>query len=300
MGKRLLVTGAAGFIASKLVQRLRDSGDEVSEFDIARGQDICNLKQVTEAIRGKDAVFHLAAVADLNYARVYPVRSMEINVQGTWNIAEACRKQRGTVLFYASTICVYGNQEVHPVTEKSLPNPSEIYACSKLAGENVVKGYHLTYGLPYNIMRFATIYGPGTRPALGTHIFMGQALREEPITVHGNGEQTRTLTHVNDLVDAILAVYKSGVTNDIFNMTATEEISALRMAKDIKRLTGSKSEIVFIPQRIGQTFREEISADHIRERVGWKARIGWDDGLKDMLNWFMDTGQVKNIYKVTC
>jgi len=192
--------------------------------------------------------------------------------------------------------CVYGPQKHHPVDETVLPNPAEIYACTKLAGENAIMGFHHTYGLKYIMMRFATIYGEGTRPALATHIFLGQALRGEPITIHGDGTQTRTLTHVNDLVDAMIAGYKSGKVNRIWNMTATEEISALRMANDILQVTGSKSPITFIPQRIGQTMRESIRADRIHAETGWSAKVSWHEGIQSMYRWFIQTRQANNKY----
>jgi nucleoside-diphosphate-sugar epimerase len=280
----VLLTGSSGFIASKLKKRLRDLGHQVEPFDIAQGQDICNAD-------------HLAAVADLNWARVHPIETMKINVEGTWNIANACRLN-GTLLLFASTMCVYGNQKTHPDTEETLPNPAEIYACTKLAGESVIKGFHHTYGLEYVMMRFATIYGEGTRPALGTHIFLRQALKGEPITVHGDGQQTRTLTHIDDLIDAIIAAYQSGKVNETWNMTTQEEVSALQMAETIKSLTGSKSPIVFIPQRVGQTFRESVSAEKIKRDTGWEAKVKWDDGIRRMYKWFKETGQINNVYNL--
>ncbi len=296
MRDSILITGGRGFIGSQLMRRLSEKY-EVESFDIADGQDLRNLEQVRKAVKGKFAVFHLAAVADLNWARAHPLETMQINVQGTWNVAYACEEYR-TRLFFASTCCIFGNQRVHPATEESLPNPAEIYACSKLAGEYIIKGFHHTYGLEYNLMRFATIYGEGTRPALATHIFLGQALRGEPLTVHGDGKQTRTLTYIGDLVDAVIALYHSGRINGVWNMSNTEEISATKMAEDIKEITGSKSKIVFIPQRVGQTYRESISADKMMKEVGWKAKVGWDEGIRRMYQWFVSTNQIENTYQI--
>lgn len=292
---KALCTGSKGFIGSKLVERLKREGLSVQGFDMADGVDLRNAEDVDYAVRGKDVVFHLAAVADLNQSRVKPIETMKINVEGTWNVANSCSRH-GVKLYFASTMCTYGNQKVHPVTEETLPNPSEIYACSKLAGENVIKGFHYTYGLQYVMMRFATIYGEGTRPALGTHIFLRQALNGEPITVHGDGSQTRTLTYITDLIDAIMAAYDSGKMNETWNMTTEEEVSALKMAEDIKKLTGSKSEIVFIPQRVGQTMRESVSAEKIRRECAWAAKVGWGEGVARMYEWFKNTGQKKNVY----
>jgi len=293
---KILCTGSRGFIGTKLVERLQAEGHDVSTFDLADKQDLRNYGSVQRAVQGMDAVFHLAAVADLNRSRVHPMETMEINVKGTWNVAHACWQHQAK-LFYASTCCTYGNQKHHPVTELTLPAPAEIYACSKLAGEHVIEGYHHTYGLPYNHMRFATIYGEGTRSALGTHIFLGQALRGEPITVHGDGLQTRTLTHVDDLINAIAALFNSGKMNGAWNMTTEEEVSALQMAQDIKKLTKSTSEIVFYTQRVGQTTRESVSAEKMLSETGWKARIPWNEGIARMHWWFVSTGQKENLYR---
>ena len=294
---KITVSGGLGFIGRKLVERLIKEGHEVKTFDLVDGQDLRNLVQVIEAVDGQDVVFHLAAIADLNWARVHPIETMEINIQGTWNVAYACRLHKAK-LYYASTCCVYGNQKVHPVNEETLPNPAEIYACSKLAGENIIRGFHHTYGLEYNFMRFATIYGEGVRPALGVHVFMGQALREKPITVHGDGKQTRTLTYIGDLIDAIMALLKSGKINDVWNLTATREISANDMAGVIKLVTESKSKVVHIPQRIGQTARESVSADKMKKVVGWEAKMDFESGIEKTLKWFLETDQIKNIYQV--
>ncbi len=296
MRDTILITGGAGFIGSHLRKRLAKNHD-VECFDSALGVDLRNMSQVCRAAKGNSVVFHLAAIADLNWARLHPIETMDINIKGTWNVAYACM-EAGAKLFFASTCCCYGNQPVHPVNEETLPNPAEIYACSKLAGENIIRGFHLSYGLQYNLMRFATIYGEGTRSALATHIFLGQALRGEPITVHGDGSQTRTLTHISDLVDGIAGLYESGRMNDVWNLTATEEISALRMAENIKAITGSKSEIMFIPQRIGQTFRESISAEKMKREIGWQSKVKWDDGIRRMYRWFIDTNQLETVYKV--
>jgi UDP-glucose 4-epimerase len=294
---KILITGGKGFIGRHLVARLTSMGLDTESFDIVDGDDLKCLNQLRKKIHGKAVVFHLAAVADLNWARKFPLKTMDINLQGTWNVAQAC-VESGAGLYFTSTMCVYGNQKVHPSTEETLPSPSEIYACSKLAGESIVTGFHHTYGLQYNIMRFATIYGEGTRPALATHIFLGQAMRGEPITIHGDGTQTRTLTHVDDLIDAILALYQSGKMNDVWNMSTTEEVSVLQMAQDAKRLTRSKSPVVFIPQRVGQTHKESISADKMLRETGWQAKISWNDGIERMYKWFVDTDQVKNTYQM--
>lgn len=293
----VLITGSSGFIGSRLARMLVSHNIEVELFDVVDGKDICNIDTVRKSVAGKETVFHLAAVADVNEAKKHPLRTLATNVKGTWNMAMACMEY-DVDMFFASTCAVYGNQKRHPVSELSTPNPAELYASSKLAGEDVVRGFHNTYGLPYNIMRFATVYGEGTKPSLGTHILMGQAIRGEPITVHGDGKQTRALTYILDIVDGITALYESGRINSTWNIATDEEVSALRMAQDIKKITGSKSEIIFVPQRTGQTFKESIATAKMEAEVGWSANTSWKDGLLRMYEWFRSTNQVSNKYDI--
>ncbi len=292
---KYLLTGSSGFIGSALKAKLEAEGHEVVPFDLELGQNLVNQKQVSKAVRKAGAVIHLAAIADLNYARVYPMETMAVNVGGTINVAYECAKQ-GKPLYYASTCCVYGNQPVHPVTEDVLPRPAELYACSKLAGEDIIRGFGLMYGLKYNFMRFATIYGEGVRPALGVHIFLGQAVRGEPITVHGDGTQTRTLTHIDDLTDAILALLKSDVSGEAFNFTTEEEVSANQMAEVSLKVTGSKSQIVHVDQRPGQTFRESVSAEKAKRMLGWEAKVKFEDGMRKTYEWFIANNRKNLVY----
>lgn len=283
---RCLITGSSGFIGSRLTQELRDKGYEVIEYDILVGKDLMNNQQLSDAIQGCDVVIHNAAAADINWVRQFPYDAVLINVGTTHDVVHLCAKYHKWLIF-ASTVCVYGNQEKFPETEETLPNPSELYACSKYACEWIIRGYGHNYGVPWTILRYATIYGEGMRPALGVRIFLEQAMKGEPITVHGDGKQTRTQTYIGDLVDGIIAVLENPEKsrNEIFNLTNENRISAIQMAEDIKELTKSKSEIVCIPQRPNQTFHEEISAKKIFDKLGWKAKTSWEEGLEKTFIW---------------
>jgi len=285
--QKILITGGDGSLGQALMSRLKKEGHEVKSYDLVQGKDLLNREQLEKAVQGKDTVFHLAAVADLNISRENPLKNMDINVLGTINVAEACWKA-GATLYYASTCCVYGNQKTHPSDENSLPNPTEIYACSKLAGEYVILGYARTCGLKYNIMRLATFYGPGMRPALAVYIFLDQAIKGESITIHGDGSQTRTFTHIDDIVDGMMSLFNSGIENETVNITTEEEVSILDMAKMIKEITKSGSEIVFIPQRPGQILKEEILAQKAKKLFGWQARTSFKEGLEKTYKWFLE------------
>lgn len=281
--KKILVTGDKGFIASKLVTRLQELGHEVMGYDLAQGKDLLDLVALEEAVKQVDVIYHVAAQADLtkmvDLDGAY--KGVVTNVYTTNNIAFLCAKYNKW-LIYASTMCVYGNLDELPAREdKTLPNPSEIYSCSKYAGEWVIKGYSKNFGNPYTILRFATIYGEGMRPALATHVFFRQAMRGEPITVHGDGSQTRTLTYIYDLIEGIVAPlsHEKEAYNQVFHLSTEEKISAKKMAEDIKVLTGTSSSIVFVEQRKNQTLHEDFDTSKTKELLGWESKVSWDEGL---------------------
>lgn len=285
----ILVTGSSGFIGSKVCDKLISLGHTVIGYDITAGEDLLDILSLENKIVGCDVIYHIAAEADLT--RMITLEGAEkgfyYNVVGSNNVAYLAAKHNKW-LIYASTVCVYGNQEVHPEAEDTtLPNPSELYACTKYAAEWVIKGYSKNFGNPYTILRFATIYGEGMRPALGMHIFFTQAIKGEPITVHGDGTQDRTLTYIHDLVEGIVAPLTSPdkAKGQIFNLTSSLPISALKMAEDIKSITGSISEIKLIPQRDNQTFHEDFSVDKAKNLLGWSANTPWEEGLKKTYAW---------------
>jgi len=286
---KILLTGDKGFIATKLKERLTGLGHEVIGYDIIDGLNLLDLPTLEEYIQKVDTVYHVAAQADLTQLTTVDKAKdcISQNVLATDNVAYLCAKYNKW-LIYASTVCVYGNQEIHPeIEDTTLPNPSELYACSKYAGEWIVKGYSKNFGNPYTILRFATIYGPGMRPALGIHIFLSQALKGEDITVHGDGMQDRTQTYVDDLIDGCVAVLdvNSLPKGQTFNLTNSESISAKKMAEDIKFITDSTSKIVYIPQRSNQTFHEDFDVSKAKELLGWKAKTPFIDGLIETMEW---------------
>jgi nucleoside-diphosphate-sugar epimerase len=286
----ILVTGDKGFIGSKLKRRLIDLGHVVAGYDRLDGNDLMDLKTLESQILRADAIFHIAAQADLTRM----ANSIEAgrdgvidNVGGTHNLAFLCARH-SKWLIYASTVCIYGNSGSTTATdEDALPNPPELYACSKYAAELIVRGYGLNHGMPWTSLRFATSYGPGMRPSMGMHIFFTQALSGTPITVHGDGRQTRNFTYIDDLVDGMIACLKhpTEARNEIVNLTAAESVSALKMAEDIKQVTKSTSPIVFVLQRENQTLREHISAEKAQRLFGWQSRTSWGDGLVKTLDW---------------
>ena len=274
------------------MEKLWIMGHEPISYDILDGQDLFNLEQLEEAVKGADVVYHLAAEANLNYMRNLEggKRGVLLNVGATDNVAYACAKYKKWLLF-VSTMCVYGDVDEHPVKEDTtLPNPSEIYAASKYAAEWVIRGYGINFNLPYTILRIATVYGPGCRPELGVHVFLKQALKGEPLTVHGDGLQERTLTYIDDVIEGSVAplAHAWESLGQIFNISGTEKTTAVGMAQQIKEITNSSSEIVFVPQRAYNTIREEADASKAKQLIGWEAKTSFAEGLKKTLVWMRE------------
>ncbi len=284
MKNKILITGGKGFLGKRLASFLINKGYKIITFDIVDTEDITKPQQIERSIKNCDIVIHLAAVADLNYAREHPKETMDVNILGTINVLEGCRKHKKDLIF-ASTCCVYGNPDTHPVDEKTCPKPTEIYAHSKLAGEHLILGYAKHFGIKYNILRLATFYGPEMRPALSPYIFLIKVMKGEPIEIHGTGKQTRTFTYVDDIVDGIVAVLESKVWNEIINITTEEETSVLKLAKLAMKIVGKKVPLKFVADRPGQIKREQILARKARKLLGWKAKVSMEEGLKLTYEW---------------
>lgn len=285
MGKNILLTGSSGFIASAFRKKLESEGINVIPYDIRNGDDILDYSQLLKQLDKADSVWHFAAVADLNRSAVRPYESMEINIRGVYNIAQACHESHVQMNFI-STCCVYGNCEEFPSTEKTLPNPSELYACSKMAGEYIVLGYHRQFDMDFNILRIPTTYGPGMRDELAIAKFIRNAHFNLPIEIHSDGEQTRTYTYIDDLIDALWLVEYKGIKNEILNVSSHEEISVNQAVDLIKLLTQSKSSIVWGQQRRGQTFKESISTKKLERLTGWYPKTSFAEGIKKCMTSF--------------
>ncbi|MCP8303927.1 MAG: NAD-dependent epimerase/dehydratase family protein [archaeon] len=295
---KILVTGSAGFIGARLCEGLKEEGYFVRGFDrisVREGYadehivgDLLEPEQVDYAVSGTDAVFHLAAIANVNYAREHSLETVKVNVMGTSNVCEACKKYH-VPIYYASTCCVYGNTSAHPTHEEAPLKPTEIYGCTKLAGEYVILGYNRLFGVPFNIMRYSTVYGKGMRKELAVFIFLEKAIRGEPIPIDGSGKQTRSFIYIGDLIEANISLLKSGVMNEIFNMAGREEVSVLEVAGEALRLAGDPNNRLFFREdRLGQVMKEQIDISKIRGTIGWEPKVGFKLGMKNTFNWIRE------------
>ena len=300
-----MVSGGAGFIGSHLCQRLLERGWSVVALDNLLTGTRANLSGLSGALELReldvsehvevegqvDWVFHLASPASPVDFPLYPIQIVKVGTLGTHNLL-GLAKAKGARFLLASTSEVYGDPLVHPQPESYWGNvnplgPRGCYDEGKRAAEAFTMAYHRKHGLDTRIVRIFNTFGPRMRLDDGRVLpnFMTQALRGEPLTVFGDGSQTRSLTYVDDLVAGILAIVDRG-DHLPFNIGSQDEVTMLELARRIIALTGSSSPIVFRELPEDDPHRRRPDTTRARERLGWEPRTSLEEGLSRSLEYF--------------
>jgi UDP-glucose 4-epimerase len=297
-----VVTGGGGFIGSHLVDRLVAEGRRVRVLDnFAAGRkanlqqhqheprlevveaDIADTAAVASACDGADRVFHLAARADVVPSIEFPEAYFHANVAGTFAVLEAARRHRVRRLVYVASSSCYGIPTVYPTPETAPIDPRYPYALTKYLGEQMVLHWARLYRLPAVSIRFFNVYGPRTRTS-GTYgavfgVFLAQLLAGRPLTIVGDGTQTRDFTFVSDAVDALLVAAEAGQRGEVFNVGSGKPTSV----NELVRLLGSPP-TVHIPKRPGEPDCTWADITKIGTELGWKPQVSVDDGVRIMLD----------------
>lgn len=316
---RALVTGGAGFIGSHLVERLLAEGHAVIVLDDLSGGRIENLARVRDhprlqvivgdvrdpaalhaAVDAAEVVFHLAAVVGVPRVLADPLRVIRVNVEGTERVLEACAA-RGIPVCIASSSEVYGKGVRWPAAEGDdlrlgPPTvPRWAYAVSKLLDEHLAMAW-ARRGLPVSVVRYFNVYGPRADPQGYGYVvarFMDQALRGEPLTVYGDGQQTRSFLYVEDAVEGTLrAGTLPAAFGQIWNIGGSEEITILALAEKVRAITGRPVPIRFLPlpEVYGPDFEEVPrripDVSKARALLGFEARVTLDEGLQRTWEWW--------------
>jgi len=282
---KILITGDAGFLASRVMDALFKAGYDVVGYDKVRGDDLLDLAHVEDVVSGVDVVFHIAGEADsVKMSNSLPAGRAGVlnNVDATHNIAYACAKHRKWIIF-SSTICVYGNSTKYV----EIPSPVGLYACSKYVAELLIKGYGSSHGLPWTIQRYSTVYGPGINTALTLHKFFKQAINNEPIMLYGDGNQEKTMVYVDDMIQGIISVleHPEDAKNEIFNLSNTVAIPVRQIVEDIIAISESSSEIVMSLEQGKQTTHGGFTTKKTKDLLHWEATTSWEYGLKETYHW---------------
>lgn len=313
--KTVLITGGAGFIGSHLAQDLVARGEKVVVVDNFLTGNRDNLSQVIESenltlIEADvaeppeqylprdleiDEIYHLASPASPRGYQENPVATYKVNAFGTHYLAELAKKT-GAVFLYASTSEVYGDPLEHPQKESYWGNVHirgvrSCYDESKRFGEMVQTVWQREHGVNIRTVRIFNTYGPRMDPRDGRVFpnFISQALKDEPITVYGDGEQTRSFCYVSDLVAGLIQVMESpNAQGEVYNLGNPKEQSMLDVAKLIRKLTGSNSEMVFEPLPEDDPSRRRPDIDKIKSELGWEPKVDLETGLKETIEYFRD------------
>ena len=296
---KAIVTGGAGFIGSHMVDLLVKENFEVLVIDnlingrvenINKSSNVKFLKadisdysvSLDEYFEDVDYVFHFAAMADIVPSINNPLLYHKANVDGTINILEAAKKSKNLKKFvYAASSSCYGIPDNYPTLETSSIKPEYPYAHTKRIGEEYVLHWGQVYKLPVVSMRFFNVYGPRHRTS-GTYgavfgVFLAQLLNNKPLTIVGDGEQTRDFTFVTDVVDACYTAAKSNITNEIFNVGSDNTYSINYL---VELLGGEK---VYIPKRPGEPDCTYADISKIKKMLNWTPKVSFEEGVKIML-----------------
>jgi len=297
---RVLVTGGSGFIGSHVLDRLVDAGLRPRNFDLQPSPhhrpgeietvigDLLDLDALTRAMDGCEVVVHLAAAADVGIVAREPRSAEEVNARGTLNVLEAARAAGVRRVVYGSTIWVYGSVPNGVVNEETaLGLPAHLYTATKLAGEMYCRSYHELYGLEYTILRFGIPYGPRARSAAVIPSFVGKALAGEPLTVAGDGRQSRRLVYVEDLAEGVVRALQPGGANRTFNLVTDETVTVLEIARSVRDLVGDV-EVVHVPSRTADFGGIDVSGDRAAAELGWSPATPFQAGIRRYLEWHRD------------
>jgi UDP-glucose 4-epimerase len=300
-GKKILVTGGAGFVGSHIVDRLAPENEVVVLDNLFTGSranlagsrervrfiegDVRDQKLVKDIVNdGTDLVLHLAAHANVIRSIADPTLDMDINIRGTLNVLEACRGSGIERLVNVSTAAVYGQAKKLPITEEHPLNPESPYAVSKLAAEKYCLVYHKVFGVPAVAVRCFNIYGP--RKNTGAYanaiaIFLGKVKNGEPITIYGDGEQTRDLLFISDAVAGILlAATCPAAVGDVFNIATGTGTSVNRLVDIINKTTGKRAQVIHEAAKAGEIKHSYASIEKVMQALGYRPATTLEKGIQ--------------------
>lgn len=320
---KIVITGGAGFIGSHIAENLAKDGHEIiivdnldpyysidlkkRNIDIVLhsgdatfiNADITNFDRMKELIDSTvDYVYHEAAQAGVRISVEDPFKSNDVNVLGTLNVLKASLDAGVKKVINASSSSVYGKVKYLPFDEQHPTEPVSPYGVSKLAAEHYCRVFYEIYGLPTTSLRYFTVYGPRMRPDLAISIFTRKMLANEPITVFGDGEQTRDFTYIEDVVEANKRLLNNNsIDGRVLNIGSGNRISLNNLIENLIYITGSRSEVVNASKQMGDTEDTLASIDLGNEVLGYSPSFNITKGLNRFVDWFKIEGDIHELVK---
>jgi len=316
MIRKVLITGAAGFIGSNLADDLLKSGIKVfgidnfdpfydrsikeanvvnalknKDYELHEGdiRDTAFVSRCLESFK-PDIVIHLAAKAGVRPSLLDPAAYYDVNVMGTLNILESMKKHNIRKLLFASSSSVYGNNKKVPFSESdNVDCPVSPYAASKKAGELLCHTFYHIYKMDIFCLRFFTVYGPRQRPDLAINKFTRAILSDNEITIYGDGTTSRDYTHINDIIQGIRKAILKLQGFDIFNLGESSTVSLNRLVSLLEQYTGKKARKYFMPFQEGDVVQTFANISKAGKLLDYAPEVEFESGIRDYIKWHLDT-----------
>jgi UDP-glucose 4-epimerase len=294
---KVAVIGGSGFIGSHVVDKLLNANHDVTVFDIMRPHkeevrhifmDLFDMHKVVVALAGNyEAIYLLAAMANVNDIHKNPLEAAMVNFQGTVNVLEAVRRYGGRLIF-ASTVWVYMLAEKEDVDEDSpllVQNVNHPYTASKVAAELYIQSYNKLYGLDFTILRYGIPYGPRGREGTVITNFVKRALKRQPLIIHGDGSQYRNFIYVEDLAEGNVAALKDEANNKIYNLEGMRPVTIKEIAEAVSKIAGG-TRVEFVESRAGDFVGRKASNEKAGRELGWRPKTDLVEGIMKYLDWY--------------
>jgi UDP-glucuronate 4-epimerase len=318
--KRLLVTGAAGFIGSHVALALKKRGDFVVGLDNFNAYYDPKLKRdrrdrlakvdieiVSADIRDREFIrqllanheithfVHLAAQAGVRHSLFEPDDYVASNLQGFVSVLEACRTIRGIKLIYASSSSVYGlNKKIPFSVEDSTDQPANLYGATKKANEVIAHAYHHLYGIPVTGLRYFTAYGPWGRPDMAYYRFTRQICAGQPIQVFNRGLMRRDFTYIDDIVAGTIAAIDWGAPLEIFNLGNNRPVELLYLIQLLEKALGIQAIKELLPMQIGEVLETYADIEKSQKLLNFQPKVSIEEGIVRFIEWYQEYHPMKN------